>query len=88
MVSLLLLLDIASKTGEMQNGLFIASAVSFGVFGTSFVAIEAFWAKDPMIPLRLVLERNRGSIFVVQGLFFCAHIDVRSHRTTLHCSDR
>lgn len=41
--------------------------ITFVVFGIAFVSVEAFWSAEPVMPLRILRERN--GLFVALGNF-------------------
>jgi len=65
--SLLLFLDrIARNPDDLMPGIFPLSTWIF--FLLAFIAVEAFWAREPIMPLRLLAKRNVFSSCSIQFL--------------------
>lgn len=75
----LLFVDIAGKDGGLQSPLAIALAASFVFSACTFLLIEVYWAKSPMIPPSLLKHGNVGSYLTVQVLLLIAQFTV-SHQ--------
>ena len=76
MISFLLLVDIVGKGVNLRSWPFAALAVSFALSAVSFVLVETYWARNPVISPKLIIQRKVGSYFVVQTLILIAQFSV------------
>ena len=76
MVSFLLLVDFVGKSTNLRSWLFVALAVSFALCGVSFVLVETYWARNPVISPKIIIQKKAGSFFVVQTLVLIAQFSV------------
>ncbi|KAK3937425.1 major facilitator superfamily domain-containing protein [Diplogelasinospora grovesii] len=67
--SLLLVLDRVQKnTDDIFSWSVVVPSVTWIVFLLVFIGVEAFWAREPIMPLRLLVKRNVFSSYSVQFL--------------------
>lgn len=76
MVSFLLLVDVAGKGANLKSPLFIALAVLLALSAVSFLLVEIYWPKSPVIPPTLIIREKLGSYFAVQTLLLIAQFSV------------
>jgi hypothetical protein len=64
---LLLFLDrMQSRFGAWRDAFTLAAAGAWVAFAMTFVLVEAYWARQPILPLRLMVRRNVLSSYLVQ----------------------
>jgi MFS family permease len=64
---LLLFLDRMQSSFEVWKDTFArATAGACITFAMTFVLVEAYWAREPILPLRLILRRNVLSSYLIQ----------------------
>lgn len=65
----------------------------FWLFGTGilliilFILVEAYWAKEPIFPLRLFRQENVALSYIIMAAQAGAQLGVRSHSLFLNLSD-
>jgi hypothetical protein len=75
--SLLLFLDQIQRNQDFTLSLNAILPLSTWVgFLVVFVAVEAFWAREPILPLRLLAKRNVFSSYCIQFLQTAAQVAV------------
>jgi len=75
--SLLLFLDQAQKgLNILHNPRALILAGTWIVFLTSFIVIEAAWAREPILPLQLLRRRDVFSSYLIQFLQTAAQMAV------------
>lgn len=73
--SLLLFLDELQQSRNILQSLIAILLLSTWIgFMIVFIAVEAFWAREPILPLRLLAERNVFSSYAIQLLQAAAQV--------------
>ncbi len=76
-VFLLLFLDRVPKhINVLQDAFTLTSAGAWVAFGVLFFLAEAYWAPEPILPLRLLAKRNVLSSYGIQFLQTAAQMAV------------
>lgn len=73
--SLLLFLDQLQHDLQLGLPAIITLSTWVGLL-TVFLAVEGFWAREPILPLRLLAERNVFSAYAIQFLQMAAQVSV------------
>ncbi|KAK0726524.1 major facilitator superfamily domain-containing protein [Apiosordaria backusii] len=75
-VSLLLFLDQVQKTPDnlAHNPMAMVPMSTWLGFFVLFLLVEAFWAREPIFPLRLLRQRNVVSAYVIQFVLTTAQV--------------
>ncbi|KAK4175402.1 putative multidrug resistance protein fnx1 [Triangularia setosa] len=75
-VSLLLFLDQVQKAPDnlVHNAMAMVSISTWLGFLVMFLLVEAFWAREPIFPLRLLRKRNVVSAYLIQFVLTTAQV--------------
>lgn len=84
--SLLLFLDELQQSLNILQSLAAILLLSTWIgFMIVFIAVEAFWAREPILPLRLLAERNVFSSYAIQLLQAAAQVSVCPSQDFYYC---
>jgi hypothetical protein len=75
-VSGLLALDLGGTTDKWLSSTVLSLVATSIVLGIGFVLVEAYWAREPVFPLRLLRNRHVVSSYVNLGAQTAAQIAV------------
>ncbi len=84
-ISLILYLDqIQHGWGNIIGNPYATAIIMTWLISTAtFVLVEAFWAREPILPLRLLRNRNVVSAYIVQLLETAAYVAVCAYQPHL-----
>ncbi|KAI4089855.1 MAG: hypothetical protein LQ344_005114 [Seirophora lacunosa] len=76
--SLLLVLDLGGKKLSLDSPILIGLICATLAFAVFFVLVEGYWAKEPVFPLRLALDRDVATAYAGAALQLAAEFGVSS----------
>lgn len=74
--SLLLVLDLGGKKLSLDSPILIGLICATLAFAVFFVLVEGYWAKEPVFPLRLALDRDVATAYTGAALQLAAEFGV------------
>ena len=75
-VAILLVLNFASKKLTLFDPLIIGLVMLWIISSLLFLLVEAKYAPEPILPLRLLLERDVLTAYLIMGLIIAGHMSV------------
>lgn len=81
-IAFLLVLNFASKRLTLYDPFVIGLGLLWITSGLFFLLVEAKYTPEPILPLRLLLERDVLTAYLTLGLLMAAEMSVSVHRQT------
>lgn len=76
MICFILVMDLAGQQMQWKAPSVIALAILSPLLGVLFLLVEAYWAKEPIFPLRLLISRDAFTAYFIAGAQMAAQVGV------------